>query len=210
MDATRESVATLRPSHLSACTTGAAGLPAHTMTSGPACRNWTVQPPISIVLEWPSVTKQTLAGTALVRPNWFAATEPCGMIRTPSRRVSAAMAASKSTGAGRRFSISLSLGISYSPRPTLRSRPALTNRDKAWSIASRLPRSKKSFGVHTHRPLAWAQTRFKISSAKPFTELHPSTGLGSYWRQKLTKCSLRSLRISDGCCMARREMPENW
>ena len=209
MEATCESVATLRPSHLSACTTGAAGLPAHTMTPGPACRNWTVQPPILIVLEWPSVTKQTLAGTALVRPNRFAATEPCGMIRTPSRRASAAMAASKSTGAGR-FSISLSLGISYSPRPTRRSRPALTSRDKAWSMASRLPRSKKSFGVHTHRPLACAATRLRISSAKPFTELRPSTGLSSYRRQKSSKCFLLDLRLSDRCCMTQREMSENW
>ena len=55
------------PTHLSAYTTGAAGFPAHRMTFAPACRNRTVRPSILSVLEWPLVTKLTVAGTAFVR-----------------------------------------------------------------------------------------------------------------------------------------------
>ena len=99
------------PSHRSACATGAAGLPAHRMTLGPACWNRTFRPPIVSVLVEPSVTYEAFAGTALVRPSWLAATRPSGMIRTPSRRSSAAMAASQSTGAGR-FRMALILGKS--------------------------------------------------------------------------------------------------
>ena len=50
--------------------------------------------------------------------------QPSGMIRTPSRRASAAMAASSSTGAGR-FNTLLILGMSYRPWLTRRSRPRL-------------------------------------------------------------------------------------
>ncbi len=163
------------PSHRSACTTGAAGFPTHCMTLGPACRNRTVRPSILSVLVEPSVRYEAFAGTALVRPSWFAATKSSGTIRTPSRRTRAAMAASKSTGAAR-FSTVLILGMSYSPRPARRSRPVLTRRDSAWSTASRLPRSRKSLGVHTHFPLPWADTLFTILSAMRVISSHPLRG----------------------------------
>ena len=163
------------PSHRSACTTGAADFPAHCMTLGPACRNRTVRPSILSVLVEPSVKYEAFAGTALVRPSWFAATRPSGTIRTPSRRASASMAASKSTGAAR-FSTLLILGMSYSPCPARRNWPALTRRDSAWSTASRLPRSRKSLGVHTHLPLPCADTLFTILSAMRVTSSHPSHG----------------------------------
>ena len=41
----------------------------------------------------------------------------------------------------------------------------LTRRDNAWSTASRLPRSRTSFGVHTYVPLSCVATRSMILSA---------------------------------------------
>ena len=73
-------------------------------------------------------------------------------------------AASMSAGAGR-FSTPLNLGMSYRPCPIRRSLPALTKRDNAWSTASRLPRPRKSLGVHAHAPGPRSATPLVILSA---------------------------------------------
>ena len=124
------------------------------------------------------------------------------MIRTPSRRASAAIAASRWTGA-ERFSTLLNLGASYKPWPTRRSRPALARRDMAWSTASRLPRSRKSFGVQTQPSLSWMDTLCMIVSAIPVIGQRPSRSDDS--RHACQKSTLFTLLCQGG---AFRDIPE--